>query len=295
MAEAFVDLDDVTLCYETFGDPANPTVFLIMGLGCQMIDWPEGFCALLVDQGFHVVRYDNRDAGRSTHMPDPVDVFGVLQAVGGGEPPDVPYLLSDLARDAVGLLDHLRVGQAHVVGVSLGGMIAQTLALDHSDRIVSLTSIMSTPGPAVAPPAAEALNALLSPPPQTVEEAQEGALAKAAVWGSHGLYDEEEIRGRVREAWGRHYDPMGTARQFAAVVASGDRTERLHSLDLPTLVVHGTADTLIPQHGGEATAAAIPDAKLLIIEGMGHDLPAPLWPQLVEAIAEHARQHHPDD
>ena len=291
MAEHLVDVNGVTLCYEELGDPDEPTLLLIMGLGGQLIDWPDGFCHQLVDRGLHVVRYDNRDVGLSTHLPGPVDVFAVLQAVGNGTTPDVPYLLSDMAADAVGLLDHLGVSQAHVIGVSLGGMIAQTVALKHRDRITSLTSIMSTPGPDVAPPTFEALNALLSPPATTVPEAQELSVAKAAVWGSPGLYDEDEIRDRVRRAWGRHYDPQGTARQFAAILASGDRTSALGSLDLPTLVIHGTADTLIPSGGGDATAAAIPGAELLLVEGMGHDLPRPLWPQLVEAIAKHVARH----
>lgn len=291
MAEHLVEVDGVTLCYEALGDPGDPTLLLIMGLGCQLIDWPDGFCQLLVDEGFHVVRYDNRDVGLSTHLPEPVDVFGVLLAVAGGEDPKVDYLLSDMAADAVGLLDHLGIARAHVVGASLGGMIAQTLALTYRDRVASLTSIMSTPGPNVAQPTPEALDALLTPPATTVPEAEERILAKAAVWGSPGLYDEDEIRDRVRRAWGRYYNPDGTARQFAAILASGDRTEALAALDLPTLVIHGTADTLIPPVGGEATAAAIPGAELLLVEGMGHDLPRPLWPQVTEAIVKHVARH----
>jgi len=289
MAEAFVELDPVTLCYETFGDPADPTLLLIMGLGGQLIDWPDGMCELFAARGFHVVRYDNRDVGLSTHLPDSVDVLGLFQsALGQDGHIVVPYLLSDMARDAVGLLDHLGVEQAHLVGVSLGGMIAQTAALEHPDRVASLTSIMSTPGPTIVSPTPEALTALLSPPAPDVGQAQERAIERAKVWGSPGLYDDAEIRDRVRRAWGRHYDPMGTARQFAAILASGDRTGALGGLALPTLVIHGTADTLIPQGGGEATAAAVPDAKLLLIEGMGHDLPEPLWEQLVGAVTEHA-------
>ncbi|MGH9212971.1 MAG: alpha/beta fold hydrolase [Acidimicrobiales bacterium] len=309
MAEHFVELDrcgsrleatanepgststSITLCYETLGDPTDPTLFLIMGLGCQLIDWPDGFCRLLVDRGFHVVRYDNRDVGLSTHLPEPADVLSVLQSIDGGQAPQVPYLLTDMADDAIGLLDHLDIDRAHVVGASLGGMIAQTLAVARRDRLASLTSIMSTPGPNAAHPTPEALNALLSPPAQTVEEAQVRSVDKAGIWGSPGLYDPDEIHDRVRRAWARRYDPQGTARQFAAVLASGDRSPALRELDLPTLVIHGTADTLIPPAGGEATAAAIPGATLLLVEGMGHDLPRPLWPQVGDAIVEHVTRY----
>ncbi|HEY3144472.1 MAG TPA: alpha/beta fold hydrolase [Acidimicrobiales bacterium] len=291
MADAFVDLNGIRICYETFGDPSDPTLLLVMGLGSPMTDWDDDLCHLFVDRGFHVVRFDNRDAGLSTFLPEPVDLFAVLGAINNGDDPGAPYLLADMADDAIGLLDHLGVAQAHVVGISLGGMIAQTMALDHPSRLATLTSIMSTPGPDVAPPAPEALQVLLGPPAQNVEEAMDRSVVNASIWGSPELYTETEVRERARRNWERHYDPNGSARQLAAILASGDRTERLRSLEVPTLVIHGTADTLIPQVGGEATAAAVPDAKLLIIEGMGHDLALPLWSQLVEAITGHAAQH----
>jgi pimeloyl-ACP methyl ester carboxylesterase len=281
MADCFVDLDPITLCYESFGDPSDPTLLLVMGLGSPMVDWEEDFCTLFVDRGFHVVRFDNRDAGLSTFFPDQVDLFGVLGAVSRGEAPEVPYLLADMARDAVGLLDHLGIGQAHIAGVSLGGMICQTMALDFPERVASLTSIMSTPSPEVAPPAPEALNIMLGPPAQTIEEAEDGSVVNAGVWGSPGLYDEAEVRARARRSWERHYDPSGSARQLAAILASADRTERLGSLLVPTLVIHGTADTLIPLPGGQATAAAIPGSDLLVFAGIGLYLRRALLPQLV--------------
>lgn len=291
MADAYVDLAGITLCYETFGDPTDPTMLLIMGLGGQMIEWPDEFCGLLVASGYHVVRFDNRDAGLSTYLSDTVNLLAVLAATSNGEPPDVPYLLSDMAGDTVGLLDHLGVTQAHVVGISLGGMIAQTVALEHTARVASLTSIMSTTGPEVAPPTPAALNALLGPPPQTRDEARDRSVLNADIWGSPGLYDEDDVRQKAGIRWDRHYDPSGSARQFAAIVASGNRAEQLRDLDVPTLVIHGTADTLVPPAAGEATAAAIPGAKLLLIDGMGHDLPKPLWSRLVDAITAHTAQH----
>jgi pimeloyl-ACP methyl ester carboxylesterase len=295
MAEAYADIGDITLCYETLGDPSDPTLLLLMGLGGQLVEWPDDFCHAFVERGFHVVRFDNRDAGLSSYLPEPVDLFEVLRAVGSGEPPEAPYLLSDMACDTVGLLDHLGVDRAHLLGISLGGMIAQTMALEHGDRVASLTSIMSTPGPEVSPPTSEALNALLSPPAETSEQKIAMSVTHAGIWGSPGLYDEEEVRERAALCWDRNYDGSGSVRQFAAIVASGNRTERLRSLQLPTLVLHGTADTLVPPAGGEATAAAIPGAELLIIEGMGHDLAKGLLPRLVEAIAGHLARHPIDD
>lgn len=295
MAEHYAEVGDVTICYEALGDPSDPTLLLIMGLGCQMIEWDDELCERFVAAGFHVVRFDNRDAGLSTYGPDPLDVFTVFQAVSNGERPEVPYLLPDMARDAIGVLDTLGVAEAHVVGVSLGGMIAQVLALDYPERVLSLTSIMSTPGPDVAPPTPAALNALLSPPPQDRAEMLDRRVSNAAVWGSPGLYDESALRAMAGRCWDRRYDPTGSARQFGAIVASGNRTERLLQMDMPTLVIHGTADELIPPAGGDATAAAIPGARLMVVEGMGHDLPRPLWPRLVESISGFARQHQPTD
>lgn len=285
-------LGPIEICYDTVGDPADPTILLVGGLGGQLIEWEDDFCRAIAGQGFHVVRYDNRDAGLSTHLQESVDIFAVLAAMEDGQPAEVPYLVSDMATDALGLLDHLGIGRAHVVGISMGGMIGQTLAIEHPSRLLSLTSIMSTTGdPDVGLPSAEAIQAVWGPPAQTREEAQDGKVAHAHIWGSPGLFDEDELRHVAGERWDRDHDPSGTPRQLAAILASGSRSEALRRIDIPTLVIHGTADTLIAPSGGERTAEVVPDAKLIMVEGMGHDLPRPLWPRLVDAICGHAAQH----
>lgn len=291
MPERFAEVGDLTLCYETFGDPGDPTLLLIMGLGAQMLEWPEGLCAELASNGFHVVRYDNRRAGHSTFVDGDVNIFDIAGRAMQGEAVEVPYLLADMAEDAAGLLDHLGVARAHVVGASLGGMIAQTLAIAHPDRLLSLTSIMSTTGdPDVGQPHADALQVMMSPPPQTREQNQDRRVVANAVWGSPGLTSEDELRAMAGRNWDRHHDPNGVVRQLAAILASGSRSEALRRLEVPTLVIHGTADKLIDPSGGDRTAEVVPDAKLVVIEGMGHDLPQPLWSQLVELIVNHARR-----
>ena len=285
----------IEICYDTTGDPSDPTVLLVMGLGGQLIQWDPELCGLIAERGYHVVRFDNRDVGLSTHLEGGVDVFGLFASeTGGSEPPSVPYLLSDMANDAVCLLDNLGVDRAHVVGVSMGGMIAQTIALDHPSRVLTLTSIMSTTGdPDVGLPTAEAMEALVVPPAQTRQEAEDGAVRQAQVWGSPGLFDEVHLRRLAGDSWDRCHEPMGIARQLAAILASGSRSSGLATLAIPTLVIHGTADTLVQSSGGERTAEVIPDAKLLMVDGMGHDLPRALWPTLVDAICGHFAEHQP--
>lgn len=286
----FADVDNgITLCYETFGDAASPALLLIGGLGDQMIGWRTGLCEQLVAAGFYVVRFDNRDAGLSTFMSELVDVAEVAQAVVAGEHTECPYLLSDMADDAIGLLDHLGVERAHVVGVSMGGMIAQTMAIEHGHRVASLTSIMSTTGDSdVGIPTAEALEALAEPPSTTREQAVEGAVAHSRIWGG-AFVDEADVRAAAAAKWDRQ-PTDGSARQLGAIMASGSRSEKLRALSAPTLVIHGTEDTLLPADGGERTADVIPGATLMIIQGMGHDLSRPLWPQLVDAIRNHAKR-----
>jgi pimeloyl-ACP methyl ester carboxylesterase len=280
----------IELCYETFGEPDDPTMLLVMGLGSQMIHWPDDFCAALAARGYQVVRFDNRDMGESTWF-DGGDTPGVRAAIGGGDVA-VPYLLADMADDAVGLLDHLGTDRAHVLGVSMGGMIAQTIAIRHPARVASLTSVMSTTGdPDVGTPTSEAMSALMAPPAVTREAYQDAVVHHAHVWGSPGLFDAERLRETAARAWDRGYNPAGTARQVLAILSSGSRSTELAGLSVPTLVIHGTADTLVQPSGGERTAEVIPDAKLLVIDGMGHDVPPPLWPQLVDAIAGHAAEH----
>ncbi len=280
---------DVDLAYETFGSPDDPTVVLVMGLATQMIAWHDDFCALIADEGFQVVRFDNRDIGLSTHLhaagaPDLSPLFT-------GKPiTDAPYLLADMADDTVRLVDALGLDRVHVVGASMGGMIAQEIAIRHPARVLSLTSIMSTTGPAVGAPRSEAAAALFAPPPTTEEEAGARSVAVYSVIGSPGFpLDEAGLDARGREAFRRANDPAGVARQLAAIHVSGDRTERLREVAVPTLVLHGEDDPLVQIEGGRATAAAVPGARLVTYAGMGHDLPLALWPQIVKEIAAHAR------
>ncbi|RVX44050.1 pimeloyl-ACP methyl ester carboxylesterase [Nonomuraea polychroma] len=268
----------IDIAYETFGSPAGRPLLLIMGLGAQLIHWNEEFCRLLAEQGHHVVRFDNRDAGLSTHFHDK----GVPEA---GAP--APYLLDDLADDAACLMDALAWPAAHVVGASMGGMIAQTLAIRHPERVLTLTSIMSTPGTEVAPPTAEALAVLMATPPADRDGVLEQALRTWSVIGSPGYeLDREWITTLAGTAYDRCFDPAGTARQLAAIMASGSRTESLTQVKAPTLVLHGEADPLVPVAGGQATAAAVPGARLVTYPGMGHDLPRALWPDIATEITK---------
>ncbi|HTY16638.1 MAG TPA: alpha/beta fold hydrolase [Myxococcota bacterium] len=278
--------------YESIGDPEDPPLLLVMGLGAQMILWPDEFCEALADRGHHVVRFDNRDAGLSTRL-DPAglpDVMGALGAVAQGRPVDAPYRLSDMAADAAGLLDALDLPSAHVVGASMGGMIAQTLAIEHPARVRTLTSIMSTTGDPSLPQARpEAMAMLLTPPPTERAAAIEHGVRLWRTIGSPGFaFDEAEVRAMAGRTFDRGPSPAGTARQLVAILASGSRRDALAAVRAPTLVIHGAADPLIPVDAGRATAAAVPGAELLEIEGMGHDLPRALWPTLVDAIAKHA-------
>jgi pimeloyl-ACP methyl ester carboxylesterase len=275
---------EVELAYETFGDPGDPPVLLVMGLATQMIGWPDEFCRGLADTGLFVVRFDNRDIGLSTHVDD----AGApdIMAVFGGDHSSVPYGLADLADDTVGLLDALGLDSAHLVGASMGGMIAQLVAVRHPERVRSLTSIMSTTGdPAVGAPAEAALGVLLAPPATDREGAVQRAVDTYRVIGSPGFeFDETSLRERAGLSFDRAYNPAGVARQLAAILTTTDRTADLASVAVPTLVIHGEQDALIDVSGGRATAAAIPGCELLVVDGMGHDLPRELWPQLTERI-----------
>lgn len=276
----------VDIAFERFGDRQGPPVLLIMGLGTQMLGWPDGFCAELADRGMQVIRFDNRDIGLSTHMTDaPAPDVGAALA---GDPSSASYKLSDMGRDTVGLLDSLALPSAHVVGASMGGMIAQTLAIEYPDRVRSLTSIMSTTGdPSVGLPTKPAMAALLSPPAASREQAIERTLAIVRVIGSPGFaLDETEIRRRTGLAYDRSNDPVGVARQLVAIAASGDRTAALSRVSIPTLVVHGADDPLVDVSGGRATARAIAGAELEVFDGMGHDLPRGLWAEIAWRIAE---------
>jgi pimeloyl-ACP methyl ester carboxylesterase len=279
-----VPANGIDIEYDDFGDPSNPTLLLVMGLGAQMIVWDERFCQQLADRGFHVVRYDNRDVGLSTKLEN-APVPDVVAAM-GGDGSSAAYLLGDMADDGVGLLDTLGIDKAHIVGASMGGMIVQEMAIRHPDRVLSLCSIMSTTGSReVGQPTPDAMSQLLRPPPTTREDAIELSVEASRVIGATGFpLDEDRIRARAGEAWDRCHYPMGIARQLVAIMASGDRTEKLQRLDVPTLVIHGESDPLVTLSGGEATAKAVPGAELLVIPGMGHDMPEGAWPQIVDAI-----------
>lgn len=273
----------IEIAYESFGSPDGRPLLLIMGLGAQLIHWDDGFCELLAEQGHHVVRFDNRDVGLSTHLHD----AGVP---GPGQP--APYLLDDMAADAAGLMDALGWPAAHVVGASMGGMIAQSLAIRHPERVLTLTSIMSTPGPAVAPPTETAREVLFAKPPRTRDDAVAQALRTASVIGSPGYeLDRERTERLAGLAFDRCYDPAGVARQLAAIMNSPDRTEALTRLNIPTLVIHGADDQLVPLPGGQATAAAVPGAELKVFPGMGHDLPRALWPEVIDAVTKLTAGH----
>ncbi len=272
--ERFAEVGDVRLCFETFGAPTDPTALLIMGLGFQHVAWPDGLCSQLAARGFHVVRFDNRDSGRSTHL--------------AGR----RYTLSDMANDAAGLLDHLHVDAAHVVGASMGGMIAQVLAVEHPDRVLSLASIMSSTGARrVGRTSLGVLRFAFGRRPRTADEAADRRARVFQAMGSTGFaQDLDEIR-RVA-ALSHERDPdarSGRRRQHAAVRRAGDRTNSLAGIPVPTVVIHGTDDRMVHPSGGRATAAAIPGARLVEIPGMGHDLPPGAWPILLDAIVANAR------
>jgi pimeloyl-ACP methyl ester carboxylesterase len=274
------------IAYEKFGDPGAPPVLLLMGLGTQMLGWPDGFCTALAARGVHVIRFDNRDIGLSSHLTDaPMpDVRAALL----GDTSSASYRLSDMAADTSGLLDALGLDSAHLVGASMGGMIAQTLAIEQPDRVRSLTSIMSTTGdPSVGQATQRALAALLSPPAKTREEAIERTVSIVRVIGSPAFeLDEPDLRWRAGLAYDRANDPVGVGRQLAAIAASGDRTGALGSVTVPTLVIHGADDPLVNVSGGRATARARPGAELVVLDGMGHHLSRELWREIVRRIDE---------
>ena len=277
------------IAYETFGEDRSRPLLLVMGLGTQMLAWHDDFCQSLVDRGLFVVRFDNRDVGLSTHLHDAPPPN--LMAAFGGDTSSASYTLDDMADDAAGLLDALDLDSAHVVGASLGGMVAQTIAVRHPDRVRSLTSIMSTPSPAIGSPTDAALAVLMAPPATSRDEAVDRALRAYRVIGSPGYpLDEAWLADVSGRAYDRGYDPMGVARQLMAIHASGDRTAALRGLRVPTLVVHGDSDPLVQVAGGRATAEAVPGAELLVLEGMGHNLPRDLWPTIVDAISRIAER-----
>jgi pimeloyl-ACP methyl ester carboxylesterase len=285
MSEQFCDVGaGMTLCYETFGERSDPTVLLIMGLAAQMVGWHEDFCRQLASRGLHVVRFDNRDAGGSSHVRAPAPTIPQLAL----RPRRcAPYTLADMADDTAGLLRELGLAPAHVVGSSMGGMIAQTLAARHPRLVHSLISLMSNTGSRRAGrPSPRVLRFYMRRMPTEKEAFVARADRFFALIGGP-MRDVEDIRSIAAVSYDRDHAPGGAARQLAAVIASGDRTAQLRQITAPTLVIHGTADRLISHSGGRATARAIPGAKLMTVEGMGHYVPRALWPELLDAIADH--------
>lgn len=277
---------ETTIHYETFGDPAHPTLLLVNGLGSQLINWEPEFCQLLVAKGFHVVVFDNRDVGLTSKTDGSPPDFGAFMARlrAGESVSGVPYTLADMAADALAVADAVGAEEVHIAGMSMGGMIVQRMAIDHSDRVLSMTSIMSTTGaPGVGSATPEALESLVTPPPTNRQDYIEHVVeTRRITGGSHYLAD--YWREQVAAAYDRNFNPVGSAFQMTAIAADGDRTAELGGISIPALVIHGRLDPLISLSGGEATAAAIPGAELLVIDSMGHDLPAPIWDQVVEAI-----------
>jgi pimeloyl-ACP methyl ester carboxylesterase len=288
VSEQFCDVGrGITLCYETFGERSDPTALLIMGLGTQMIAWHEDFCRELAERGLHVVRFDNRDIGHSTHLSGrPPSVAQLLTR----SPRAARYSLGDMADDAAGLLSELELAPAHVIGASMGGMIAQTLAARHPQSVRSLVSIMSNTGSRRSgQPALRVYSIFLRRPARGREAFIAHMERLFTVIGSPGFpRDVEDLHAVATESYERDHNPEGPGRQLAAIIAGGNRTAELARITAPTLVIHGTADPLIAPSGGRATARAIPGAELVMIEGMGHDLPRAAWPQLIDRIAAHA-------
>jgi pimeloyl-ACP methyl ester carboxylesterase len=279
----------VELAYDEFGDASAAPILLIAGLGTQMIRWTSEFCERLVGRGFRVIRFDNRDSGQSTHLSQtpPPD----LAALMGGEQPEIPYTLSDMAADAIGVLGALEIDRAHLVGRSMGGMIAQLVAAAYPERVLSLTSIMATSGnPALPAPAPDGMAMMMGRTPDPVQEERaflDHRVAFARRIAAPDLpFDEAEHRALAMAELHRGWEPGASARQIAAIAADGDRRSRLSSVTVPALVIHGTADPLFPLPHGQDTAEAVPGARFLPLEGMGHDLPAAFYPVVVHAIAD---------
>lgn len=285
-----VTANGIQIAYETFGDRGSRPLLMVMGLGAPMLTWPPDLCDLLAGRGFFVIRYDNRDVGRSTHLhaaPQP-DIRGALAR---GDVSSAAYTLDDMAEDGFGLLDALGLSAAHVLGASLGGMIAQAMVVRHPERVLSLTSVMSTPSPALTSPTPAAGAALMRPPATSREAAIAQAVEIADVIGSPGYPPDHAWRAELAgQIWDQGIDPPGVMRQWMAILASGDRTEAVRGIRVPTLVVHGDSDPLINVAAGRRTAELIKDAELMVIPGMGHDLPRPVWPALADAVCAVAGQ-----
>lgn len=291
---AHVKANGIQIEYDTFGDRLSPALLLIAGNGAQLLVWETGFCEALAKTGLFVIRFDNRDAGLSTKFDAAgiPDMMAIIKAAMEGKPVESPYTLDDMADDAVGLLDALDIAKAHICGASMGGMIAQVIACRHPARVLSLTSIMSTTGnPALPQGKPEAIAAVVAPAPAGRESYIEHNLnVWRKIWSPGFPFEEERARIFMERCYDRSYYPQGMARQNTAIIAAGDRRAKLSAIRVPALVIHGGDDPLIPVDGGKDTAAVIPGANLLIIDGMGHDMPIGAWPRIIDAIAKLTKQ-----
>jgi pimeloyl-ACP methyl ester carboxylesterase len=286
--EKLAPANGIELCYQEIGDPEGAPLLLVMGLATQMIAWHDDFCGLLAGRGYRVIRFDNRDIGRSTKIADagvPSRVDLVI-----GRRSTAPYRLHDMAKDSVGLLDHLEIDAAHIVGASMGGMIVQQMAIDHPRRVRSMVSIMSTTGNRRSgQPSLKTFGVLLGNPPKTRDQVINRAVKTFKVIGSPGFpFEEDTVREMAARSYDRGHSAAGVSRQLHAIIASGDRTEKLHRVQVPTTVIHGTRDILVKPSGGRATAKAVPGARLMMIDGMAHDLPRDLWPTFAQSIDANA-------
>ena len=292
--EDFVQANGLTICYDTFGNSSHPPAVLIMGMGAQMIAWEDEFCELLAERGFWVIRFDNRDVGRSTRLDSlrTPDVFSAFTLAWFRQPVHAPYRLHDMMLDVLGLLDALKIEKAHLIGASMGGGIAQTLAIERPERVLSLTSIMSTTGhPDLPQPQASTLTALLKPAPPTLDAYIEHYVSTwKRLRGQTFPGEEERDRARAARNHARGLHPPGVARQLVAILASGSRRQALRNVTAPALVIHGDADPLVSLAAGVDTAQSIPNARLMVLEGMGHSLPSHMWPRIIEGIVEIAEQ-----
>jgi pimeloyl-ACP methyl ester carboxylesterase len=292
---AKVDANGIQIEYETFGDPDSPALLLIIGLSLQLIDWDEKLCQQLAQQGHYVIRFDNRDTGLSSKIEEAgvPDVMKTIEAKMKGETINLAYTMEDMAADSIGLLDALGIEKAHICGMSMGGMIAQTIALNYPKRVLSLISISSQTGDPEDPIAKpEVMGLLATPAPEEREAYIEFHKKLSNTLSGPGFpYDPEWLRKHMARAYDRSFYPQGVARQFVAILAQKNRRPALGSLSIPTLVIHGSDDPLVPVECGKNTAAAIPGAKLMIIDGMGHDLPdGGAWPQIIDAIIDHTHK-----
>ncbi|MFJ1900161.1 alpha/beta fold hydrolase [Streptomyces sp. NPDC088115] len=286
---------EVSIAYESFGDPEDPPVLLVMGFGAQLLGWHENFCRVLADRGRYVIRYDNRDCGLSTKFDDhPVDMGEFIAAVSSGDLPTalamVPYRLREMAEDGLGLLSALGIERAHVVGASMGGMIAQTMALSCPERVLTLTSMMSSTGENEYGRSSPEAQAVLFAPKPADREGYVAAAEKELVWASRRYGNAAALRELAAESYDRSYYPAGIGRQLGAMILSGSRADALRELRTPTLVIHGLDDTLIDPSGGKRTAELVPGAELLMLPDMGHDRPRELWPRLIDALVSHTGQ-----